>query len=200
MVVKYNTQIGNYLSNRMRWYENTMKYQHIYFDLQDVPIEHRQTIIDDIPLSLYSYEDTCHMEVMGREKNSVHIHIQYATYTKLVDEKNTLYIKLIFEDVIGDEYCKYLYHIYVGDTYKTISEYHVYPLGEDLHLPKDWFERRDYRTRIDAIVSDCNNENNLKERMEDSIKFVETQYDVNDIVLRTITVYDVKYYDTYINV
>ena len=43
-------------------------------------------------------------------------------------------------------------------------------------------------------------ETDLKERMEDSIKFVETQYDVNDIVLRTITVYDVKYYDTYINV
>ena len=105
---------------------------------------------------------------------------------------------MVFEDVIGEDYCKYLYHTYICDTYEKVSEHHVHPLGDNLHLPKDWFDK-DYHSRLDVIEKNCQNETNMK-TMLDTMKSLEKTNIVKDVVACTTTVYDTIYYDTYINV
>lgn len=158
----YKTFISNYLSNVLRGNDTSAKYPNIIIDLRHVDPKYRHIIIDDIPLSLYSYNDICKMTLKTLEtKNDIiHAHIDYYNSNNVKDEENVLIIHLRLEPYIYQS-SKYVLYINIQDTYKTCerfcSIYSVFFLGEDLKLPNDWLKNYHYSYHREELEKKADN-------------------------------------------
>ena len=182
--VMYKTFISNHLSNIMRWSDNVNKYQTIYVDLEDVLVEHRRAIIDELPLSLYSYGDECRMTVF--KNDNVRINVKYANDTNLIADDNKLYIKISIQpwDDIMAQSVVYKLTLWVQDTVGKMSIYEIRPLGNDLHISNNWFSNDKLRVNIDKL-----------EQAKPALVMTEIAEDE----LEQITIaFDNAYYKTYI--
>ena len=152
--VMYKSLVSNKLSNVMRWCDNINKYQTIYVDLQDVPVEHRHVIIDDLPLSLYSYGDECSMTVY--KNDNVRIHMKYANDTNLIADDNKLFIKISITQwpSILVQSVEYMLSLRIQDSKDQKSVYEVFPIGKDLHIASDWFSNDKLRIHIYKLEQD----------------------------------------------
>lgn len=145
----YKTFISNYLSNVLRGNDTSAKYPNIIVDLRHVEPKYRQIIIDDIPLSLYSYNDICKvtLKTLETQNDIVYVHIDYYNTNKVKDEENVLFINLRVEPYIYQS-SKYILYINIQDKYKTYerinSVYNVFFLTEELKLPHDWLKNNQY--------------------------------------------------------
>lgn len=129
----------------MRSRDRSARYPHIIFDLQNVDQRYRQVIIDDIPLSLYSYNDICNITL--NTDDVVHVYIDYADSNDVKDEDNVLVVHLRLEPYTYES-STYVMYINIQDTYKTCNNmclvYSVFFLTDELNLPHDWHRNNKY--------------------------------------------------------
>lgn len=152
--IMYKTFVSNHLSNIMRWRDDVNKYQTIYVDLQDVPLEHRRDIIVDLPHCLYSYGDECSMTVY--KNDNVRIRIKYANDKHLISDNNKLFIKVSITpaDDILSQNVAYMVSIRIEDTNCQMSIYDIRPLDQTLHISNDWFSNVKLCAYIDKMEKD----------------------------------------------
>lgn len=177
---KYQTFISNMLSNRLRSLERCAQYPNIIFDLQHVEPKYRELIIDDIPLSLYAYNDICNVTLKTNvSKNDiVHVHIDYFDTNNVKDEDNILVVHIRLEKYTYQS-STYVIYINIQDTYKTCeclcSVYSIFFLTNELKLPHDWLQNTSYSSHIDE----------LEKKGEHIINIDE--YDAKSLIGHTIT-------------
>lgn len=142
------TFVGNRLTNIMRWKEDINKYKVIYVDLQEVPIGHRRDIIDDLPTSLFSYGDECTMTVC--KNDNVYIRMKYANNTNIIADENKLFIKIAIKpwDEMMVKGVDYMLSMQIQDTKNTMSMYEIFPLGNDLHLAREWYTNKELYSQV----------------------------------------------------